>query len=208
MIIIPGNTSGLRSGDMNRKILKTGITAVALYFLSVGAFLISKTEAALTIWELMTVISGPVVLLVLLEISTMLTTPDIYRRAMLAFLSCTCALTGAAHIVNIAVTGRLMKEGVAVPLYFQIGQWPSVEMAVDYLAWGFFMGLAFICLSIPLTHADKAARSLKVLSLINGILCIAGFAGALFINENLWYLAPMGYGPGLVILCMMTLRTE
>jgi cyanate permease len=101
-----------------------------------------------------------------------------------------------------------MREGIEVPLYFQIGQWPSVEMAVDYLAWGFFMGLAFICLSRPLISTDKEVRGLRTVSLINGILCIAGFIGALFINENIWYLAPMGYGIGIVILCVMAIRIE
>ncbi|MBP5261239.1 MAG: hypothetical protein J6Z43_03825 [Clostridiales bacterium] len=191
---------------MNKRIPVTGIIAVILYFLSVGAFLISKTELALTVWELMTIVSGPVVLLVLLEISQRISTPELYRRAMLAFMACTCALTGAAHIVNITVTRRLISEGVEVPLYFQIGQWPSVEMAVDYLAWGFFTGLAFICLSVSTSSDDKAARRLKSVSLINGILCIAGFAGALFINENVWYLALMGYGLGLLILCILRLR--
>ena len=191
---------------MNKRIPVTGIIAVILYFLSVGAFLISKTELALTVWELMTIVSGPVVLLVLLEISQRISTPESYRRAMLAFMACTCALTGAAHIVNITVTRRLISEGVEVPLYFQIGQWPSVEMAVDYLAWGFFTGLAFICLSVSASSDDKAARRLKSVSLINGILCFAGFAGALFINENVWYLAPMGYGLGLLILCILRLR--
>ncbi len=193
---------------MSKKIHLIGIIAVILYFLSVGSFLISQTGIALTIWELMTVISGPIVLLVLLELSHRLSIPDLYRNAMLAFMACTCALTGVAHIVNITVTRRLISEGVEVPLYFQIGQWPSVEMAVDYLAWGFFMGLAFICLSLPITSPDKTTRSLKVISLIDGILCLIGFVGALFINENIWYLAPMGYGFGLLILCIMRLRKE
>ncbi|MCR4685735.1 MAG: hypothetical protein K5649_09740 [Lachnospiraceae bacterium] len=156
----------------------------------------------------MTVISGPIVLFVMLELSHRLSCSDLNRRAMQVFMGCTCTLTVAAHIVNIAVTRRLMLEGVEVPLYFQIGQWPSVEMAVDYLAWGFFMGLAFICLSIPLAATDKTERRLKIISLVNGILCIAGFAGALFINENMWYLAPMGYGVGLMILCIIRVRRE
>ena len=193
---------------MSKRIHLIGIIAVIIYFLSVGSFLISQTDIALTIWELMTVISGPIVLLVLLEISHRLSIPDLYRNAMLAFMACTCALTGGAHIVNITVTRRLISEGVEVPLYFQIGQWPSVEMAVDYLAWGFFMGLAFICLSLPITSPDKTTRGLKVISLIDGILCLIGFVGALFINENIWYLAPMGYGFGLLILCIMRLRKE
>ncbi len=190
---------------MGKKIHLIGIIDVMLYFVSVGAFLITKADVALTIWELMTVISGPIVLLVLLELSHRLSAPDLNRRAMLVFMACTCALTGAAHIVNITVTRRLMSEGVEVPLYFQIGQWPSVEMAVDYLAWGFFMGLAFICLGLPIASTDKSARSLKMISLVNGILCLLGFVGALFINENIWYLAPMGYGFGLLVLCIIRL---
>ena len=193
---------------MGKRIHLIGIIDIVLYFISVGAFLISKADKALTSWELMTVISGPIVLLVLLELSHGLSCSDLNRRAMQVFMGCTCALTGAAHIVNIAVTRRLMSEGVDVPLYFQIGQWPSVEMAVDYLAWGLFMGLAFICLGLPVASTDKTTRSLKVISLINGILCLIGFIGALFINENIWYLAPMGYGFGLLILCITRLRKE
>lgn len=193
---------------MSKRIPLIGIITVILYFLSVGYFLISKTDIALTIWELMTVISGPIVLFILLELSHKLSCSDLNRRAMQAFMGCTCTLTGAAHIVNITVTRRLIREGIEVPLYFQIGQWPSVEMAVDYLAWGFFMGLAFICLGLPIASTDKTTRTLKVISLINGILCLIGFTGALFINENMWYLAPMGYGFGLLILCIIRLRTE
>ncbi len=193
---------------MSKRIHLIGIITIILYFISVGSFLISKADIALTIWELMTVISGPIVLLVLLELSHRLSSPDLYRNAMLVFMACTCALTGAAHIVDITVTRRLIREGVEVPLYFQIGQWPSVEMAVDYLAWGFFMGLAFVCLGLPIASTDKATRNLKLISLINGILCLIGFIGALFINENVWYLAPMGYGLGLLILCIERLRSD
>ena len=193
---------------MSKRIHLVGIIAVILYFMAVGSFLISQTDIALTIWELMTVISGPIVLFVLLELSHRLSCSDLNRRAMQVFMGCTCALTGAAHIVNIAVTRKLIREGVEVPIYFQIGQWPSVEMAVDYLAWGLFMGLAFVCLGLPIASTDKTTRSLKIISLINGILCIIGFIGALFINENIWYLAPMGYGFGLLILCIIRLRKD
>jgi hypothetical protein len=40
---------------MSKRIHIIGIIAIILYFLSVGYFLISKTDVALTIWELMTV---------------------------------------------------------------------------------------------------------------------------------------------------------
>lgn len=191
---------------MCKNVFRIGILTVILYFLSVGAFLITQSEMALTVWELMTVISAPVVLLVLLELSDTLSSADICRRAMLAFMSCVCALTGAAHIINIAVTRRLMSECVVVPPYFQIGQWPSVEMAVDYLAWGFFMGLAFLSIRIPVHSEDRSKQRIKMVSLICGILCLLGFAGAILINENIWYVALVGYGLGFSILCIMRLR--
>ena len=129
---------------MKKKIPIIGITTCILYFASVGIFLITKAETALTVWELMTILSAPVVLFVLLELSTLVSIASTYKKAMFAFMTCTCALTGANHIVNITVTRALISEGVDIPTYFKIGFWPSVEMAIDYLAWGFFTGLAFL----------------------------------------------------------------
>ena len=187
---------------MGKKIFVTGIITCILYFISVGLFLITKTGIALTIWELMTVFSAPVVLLILVEIGSIATTTSIYKKAMLAFMSCTCSLTCIAHIVNITVTRQLINKGVNVPTYFQIGYWPSVEMAIDYLAWGFFTGLAFLSLSIAV---DKDKHKIKKSLLICGILCLIGFFGTVFINENIWYVAPMGYGVGTMIICIQML---
>jgi len=53
---------------MKNKIPLIGIANVVLYFLSVVLYLILKTETALTLWELMTVLSGPLMLIVLLEL--------------------------------------------------------------------------------------------------------------------------------------------
>ncbi|MCQ5251737.1 hypothetical protein NE683_00720 [Bariatricus massiliensis] len=125
---------------------------------------------------------------------------------MLAFMTCTCALTGATHIVNITVTRALISEGVDIPTYFQIGFWPSVEMAIDYLAWGFFTGLAFLCIGITITNKDKVECNIKTTLLISGIFCLFGFFGTVFINENIWYFAPMGYGVGTIIICIQMMK--
>ncbi len=191
---------------MTKKVSLAGMITCVLYFLSMGLFLVAKTEISLTIWEMMTVISGPIVLIVLIALAEAVATPPNYQKAMIAFMSCACALTGAAHIINISVTRALIREGIDVPSYFQIGCWPSVEMAADYLAWGFFTGLAFLCVSLPLRSTDRAKQRIKLVSLLCSVLCIVGFIGGTFINENLWYIAPMGYGIGLLILCVLMLR--
>lgn len=54
---------------MNKKIYHIGIATVIVYFISVASFLITKQDLALTLWELMTVISGPLMLLVILQIA-------------------------------------------------------------------------------------------------------------------------------------------
>jgi hypothetical protein len=193
---------------MKNKISLIGIANVVLYFLSVVLYLILKTETALTLWELMTVLSGPLMLIILLELGKIISVPEKNQKAMTVFMGCTCALTAAAHIVNISVTRNLIKNGIDVPPYFQIGFWPSVEMAIDYLAWGFFMGLAFLCVSLPIKDAEKSKQRIKIVTLINSILCLGGFTGALFINENLWYLAPMGYGIGWIVMCVLMGKAE
>ena len=61
---------------MKNKIPLIGIANVVLYFLSVVLYLILKTETALTLWELMTVLSGPLMLIVLLELGKNISVPE------------------------------------------------------------------------------------------------------------------------------------
>ena len=181
------------------------IADAVLYFFSVLLFLITKTELALTIWEMLTIVSGPILLFAMLHLSHELNPSVINRYGVLSFMTCVCLLTAVAHIVNISVTRRLIAEGVDVPTYFQIGQWPSVEMAVDYLAWGFFMGLAYFCLGGSIVKRERKKNRIRIASVICGSMCLVGFFGALFINENLWYIAPMAYGPGIIVICVLAL---
>lgn len=193
---------------MKKKISLIGIIYTILYFLAVGLFLIAKTETALTIWEIATIIGAPVILLVLIELANFMDVTSICKNAMLAFMSCTCSLTAVAHIVNITVTRKLLAQGVDIPEFLQIGFWPSVEMATDYLAWGFFMGLAFLSIGISIQSSEKPKILMKRIVIICSILCLAGFWGTVFVNENLWYLAPMGYGFGTIIICVQMIKMK
>lgn len=191
---------------MERKIPQIGIITCILYFVAVTLFLITKTETALTIWEIFTIIGAPVILFVLIELADLMNIEAIYRNAMLVFMSCTCSLTGLAHIVNITVTRKLIVDGINVPDYFRIGYWPSTEMAVDYLAWGFFMGLAFLSVGLAINRDNRQNFILKIIVLICAVLCLTGFCGTIFINENMWYLAPLGYGFGVILICIKMMR--
>lgn len=73
-------------------------------------------------------------------------------------------------------------------------------MTLDYTAWGFFMGAAFLVMFLGIKE-----KALRIISLVCGILCFIGFAGSFF-NENLWYPAILGYGLGFLIMCILVLN--
>ncbi len=68
------------------------------------------------------------------------------------------------------------------------------------------MGLAFLCVGLSAKSNDKSKRMMKLNSLLCGILCLVGFFGTIFINENIWYVAPIGYGIGTMIICLQLFR--
>lgn len=95
-----------------------GIVTGLLYFIAVAIFLITKAETALTCWELLTVASAPVVMMVLLKLQQAVGSSSVYKHMATACLASTCALTAVAHVVNITVTRPLINQGVYVPTYF------------------------------------------------------------------------------------------
>lgn len=189
-----------------RRISIISVTTIIIYFVSVLSFLITKADIALTIWELMTVIGAIVYLFLIVKLSDIITNNNFYKRLISVFMGCGVAFTSVAHIVNITVTRRLISDGINIPDYFRIGCWPSVEMVVDYLGWGLFVGLAFLLLGISIS--DKKYNSIKITSITSGILCLIGFTFALFINENMWYIATIGYGIIPIYLCIKAMKIK
>ena len=189
-----------------RRISIISVTTIIIYFVSVLSFLITKADIALTIWELMTVIGAIVYLFLIVKLSDIITNNNFYKRLISVFMGCGVAFTSVAHIVNITVTRRLISDGINIPDYFRIGCWPSVEMVVDYLGWGLFVGLAFLLLGVSIN--DKKYNSIKMASITSGILCLIGFNFALFINENMWYIATVGYGIIPIYLCVKTMKIK
>lgn len=185
-----------------KKAAIAGIAGEILYFISMGLFLITQTGAALTFWELMTVAGAVIMLIVLIVIAEDRKIQQIHHKLMMIALSGTVFLTSIAHFTSIGVVRKLESQGISVPEYFKIGTSPSIEMTVDYIAWGFFMGLAFIALFLGIK--DKA---MKIISVACGVLCLCGFVGS-FISDPLWYIAPLGYGIGFLVMCIYVFRSE
>ncbi|GBU26660.1 hypothetical protein R84B8_00170 [Treponema sp. R8-4-B8] len=190
---------------MNTKnIAKTGLLICLLYFISVVLLILFSNNITINIMEIITMLSG--IYMVLLIISLPVDNKikhNIYRLLAIIFVSSCMLLTNLIHWINIIVIKQLIKNGINIPEYFKIGTWPSFIMAIDYLGWGLFMGLAFIFSGFML----KLSINIKWILRLNGILCLLGFFGVI-INENLWYMAPLGYGIGTLIVCIKLLMMK
>ena len=184
----------------NRKIPYYGLIAVMCYIISTLGLVLVGNSAFLILMELSTVLSTPILLLIFIAIpSPQEHDKKIAKMLSIIFMSCCMILTSIAHFTNIAFIMPLQDSGVEIPIYFQIGQWPSALMVIDYLGWGFFMGLAFITSSLA---TRKEYRLLKNTLLVSGILCLLGLIGTVMISANCWYIASCGYGIGTAVICI------
>lgn len=195
-------TNIIEGEKMNKKVITyAGIVLCVIYFLVTFMLILTGLKSWVKAMEIVTMASGVFMLLLILVLPSSETElTKIYKIASISFVTGTIILTNVAHFVNLAVTEKLLKYGFDVPDYFQIGKWPSIEMAIDYLAWGMFMGLAFLASSMFIPK-KKSYKKLKYTLLISGILCVLGFLGVM-VNESLWYMAPLGYGVGTVFICV------
>lgn len=193
---------------MSRKnIAVLGIITCIAYFVLTLIFVTTGSRKWLTAFEIITMIAGIVMFFIITALPFSQNIKNSYKMMAFVFVTACMILTNTAHIVNLTVTESLLRNGISVPEYLQIGMWPSVEMAIDYLGWGLFMGLAFLFSSFGLVK-EKKVKSIKIILIVCGALCLLGFFGVLLINENLWYIAPAGYGIGTFILCIKLLYIE
>ena len=154
-------------------------------------------------WEVGIILGAPVMLVVLLSILEN-TNDNIksWKFMSVAFMTCTIALTWLVHFVNLTVFMPMAANGIIVQDYFIFGQWPSVPMAIEYLAWGGGMGLAFIFGAFALSTESIYLKGIKHTMIVAGCLCLLGLFGVILIDDLLWLIAPVGYCIGTPIICI------
>lgn len=187
-----------------KRIAKIGLLICFLYFISVVLIIFFNNIYTVLVMEIITIISGIYMIFLIASLEmNMEYKHNIYKLLAIIFVSSCMLLTNVVHWLNIIVITPLIINGINVPEYIKIGTTPSILTTIDNLGWGLFMGLAFIFSSFYI----KSIINLKYLLWINGILCLIGFFGFI-INTNLWYIAPLGYGIGTLIICIKILMNK
>lgn len=184
----------------------SGIILCMLYLIVVAAFITTKARPFLSGMEVLTIISAIFIpFLMAAIVADALPEKSCWKHLTYIFTACCLLLTVSAHFINLTVTNALIHNGVKVPACFQIGQWPSVEMAADYLAWGLFLGLSFISAAAAISNIVKFRKFQKTI-FVCGILCLIGFMGPVVNNQNIWFIAVAGYTLGIIIISIEIIR--
>src|SRR5205823_5862769 len=68
----------------------------------------------------------------------------IYTLIALAFMIVFAVLTSGVHFIQLTVVRQMVSKDVPGFFVIRLYPWPSVILALDFLAWDFFLGLALL----------------------------------------------------------------
>jgi hypothetical protein len=126
----------------------------------------------------------------------------LYSQASFAMIVIFATLTSINRYVGLTVVKQSLASGNTNGLqWFLPYSWPSVMLALEILAWGFFFGLACLCLA-PVFMNGRLERAIFWTLILTGILSLLAALGQV-IGSNALSFTPytfagmMGWGPGL-----------
>jgi hypothetical protein len=126
----------------------------------------------------------------------------LFSQASLALIVIFATLTSINRYVGLTVVKQSLSAGDTNGLeWFMPYQWPSVMMAIEFLAWGFFFGLACLCLA-PVFKAGRLGNTIFWILIITGSLSLLTVCGQVAslnaLSFNLFTFAgTLAWGPGL-----------
>jgi hypothetical protein len=184
-----------------------GILLCCIYFFVAIIFVTTGSINWLIMFDIVTMFSG-IYFVLLVTVLPFFKDENNQNNKLLAIIFVTALMifTNIAHTANL-VSIQNIKNGIDIPEYLQIGKTMSYVTAIEYISWGIFLGLTFLFSSLGIGNKHEL-KHLKITLFICSCLCIIGFFAWLIINENLWYIASMGYGIGTVIICIELLLYE
>jgi hypothetical protein len=113
------------------------------------------------------------------------------------------ALGGVNRFISLTVVPQSVAAGKTAGLeWFMPYGWLSVTSAVEMLAWGLFLGLAFLVIA-PIFRSDKLDEAIFWTCIITGILCFLALLGQLFNLPALMTLGLLAWGPGLALFLIL-----
>lgn len=127
----------------------------------------------------------------------------LFSSASLAMIVVTATLTSINRYVAITVVRQSLPSGASDGLrWFLPYDWPSVMLAIEVLAWGYFFALACLLLA-PVFSLGRLERGIFLTLVITGGLSLLSGLGQILRTVNafspLSLAGPVAWGPGLTL---------
>jgi len=169
---------------------------------------LSKTASLFLIsMEVMTLLAGPAVVCLIAIISTIsLSNVNLMSFLSMAFATCFAVLTSANHFLYLTIFNKIIFKDSLLEDLFSLAKWPSIVMAIDYIAWGFFLGLALLFSAFTFKAIGNLYVSIRSILIVSGILCISGLSGPLTGNLGLWFISVTGYTIGITVVSILLIK--
>lgn len=186
-----------KTGKM--KVLTYTILLISgLYVIATTGWIVTENRTILTVMELLTIWAAIVILLFMAELYSGCT-QERKRQGLIALILTTCmaVVTISNHFIYMTVLNQLYR-GAAMPDWLLLDGWPSLSKGLECVSWAFFLGLAML-------YAAKVLEELKSQAIawtmrVFAILTLAGLAGPLLGNMNLYILSTIGYSLGFLVI--------
>jgi hypothetical protein len=157
--------------------------------------------------SVITLVSVPVLLWLWVTIhETLPADKHLFSLGSLVMMTIFGVLTSINRYVSLTVVPQALAQGKTEGLgWFQPYGWPSIMAAMEVLAWGFYLGLAFFCLA-PAFVKEKLERLIFWTLIISGVLCLLAVLGQVLNSAWLNILGILAWGPGLIMLLILLAR--
>jgi hypothetical protein len=181
------------------------VVLAAAYLLGVLAILLFDTfppgEPFQSFIGAVTLLSVPVLVVLWVALRQALPADKrIFGTASLALIVIFGTLTSINRYVSLTVVPQALQKGQTEGLaWFQPYAWPSIMAAMEVLAWGFYLGLALLCLA-PAFSRGRLERAIFWVLIVSGGLCLLAGLGQVLNNAALGMMGIVAWGPGLIIL--------
>jgi len=165
---------------------------------------LQPSEPFLAILEFLILLSAPALVAVMAAVHAYASLErKIYTLIALAFTVAFAVLTSGVHFIQLAVVRQMISRDVPGFFVIRLYPWPSVILALDFLAWDFFLGLAMLLGALIFTGGSKLQTAVRVCMLLSGALCLAGTLGPGLGDLRIQYMGIVGYAAVLPIACVL-----
>jgi hypothetical protein len=144
-----------------------------------------------SIMELLIILMAPLMVVSMVAVHAY-APPDtkVFSLTALIFTILMAGITSSVHFVILTVSRQFPANSVSLLLSFK---WPSVAYTLDILAWDWFFALSML-FAAPVFRVGRLEQTVRMLTIVSGVLSLAGLIGVPLANMQIRNIGIIGYG--------------